>query len=283
MANDASSPLYLYEKLATPCVGEILRTVPTPPHGHTPAQCQAQCDATPLCTAVTVHDANSCVLFESCAGYTAAIAYSAAAWNYPGSTPASYHRAGRASLALAGALDAPLVHNSFTADPSAHIFDDVLYIIMSHDTSVPNGREGGDAFGMRDYRLIRAASPDAPIEDLGQPLTLEQVPWASEMLWAPDLNKGLDGRYHLVFPARDAHGDWKIGVAHSDHPAGPFVANPSPIAGSSSVDPCAFVDEEAGQAYLYFGGLGAGKRARSHSTSVGPAVSACSLCPWLCS
>jgi beta-xylosidase len=47
-------------------------------------------------------------------------------------------------------------------------------------------------------------------------------------------------------------------VAISDNPSGPFKAEPEPIAGSYSIDPATFIDDD-GQAYMYFGGIWGGQ------------------------
>jgi hypothetical protein len=49
--------------------------------------------------------------------------------------------------------------------------DGALYVITSHDTDELDHEHTGDArqFRMRDYRLMRALRPDAPLQDLGTP------------------------------------------------------------------------------------------------------------------
>jgi hypothetical protein len=95
------------------------------------------------------------------------------------------------------------------------------------------------------------------VTDHGVALSLEDVPWASRQLWAPDAARR-DDAYYLYFPARDMDGIFRIGVAVGSAPDGPFTAEPAPIAGSYSIDPCCFVDDDA-QAYLCFGGLWGGQ------------------------
>jgi beta-xylosidase len=53
-------------------------------------------------------------------------------------------------------------------------------------------------------------------------------------------------------------GIFRIGVAVSDKPEGPFTPDPEPIPGSFSIDPASFVDED-GSSYLYFGGIWGGQ------------------------
>lgn len=225
-----------------------------PNRWSTQIECLTQCDSEADCTAVTI-DASSTCHFHA-AGCEGAAQHGAF---WPPYEPMSYRRARtEATLALVGAADAPLLHTAFTADPSARVFDGVLYVIMSHDLTRPNGLRDENAYGMVDYRLIRAQAVDAPIEDLGTPLSVAEVPWASKMMWAPDLHLGADCRYHLLFPAQDHSGVFRLGVAHADAPQGPYVADPQPIAGSSSIDPCIFIDSD-GARYAFWGGKWGGQ------------------------
>jgi beta-xylosidase len=88
-----------------------------------------------------------------------------------------------------------------------------------------------------------------PPVDHGEVLNLKDVPWAEKQMWAPDAAFKND-TYYLYFPALDHEGIFRIGVATSKSPAGPFKAEPNYIQGSFSMDPC-FVDDD-GQAYMYF-------------------------------
>ncbi len=152
----------------------------------------------------------------------------------------------------------PLITHLYTADPSAHVFDGRIYIYPSHDRETPiPDNDNGDQFDMVDYHVFSLDTIDGPVTDHGVALALEDVPWASKQLWAPDAAYR-DGVYYLYFPARDQEGRFRIGVAVSQTPEGPFTAEPEPIAGSYSIDPCCFIDDD-GQAYLYFGGIWGGQ------------------------
>ncbi|KAL4888639.1 glycosyl hydrolase [Aspergillus ambiguus] len=154
----------------------------------------------------------------------------------------------------------PLVTHMYTADPSAHVFNDKLYIYPSHDRETDiQFNDNGDQYDMVDYHVLSMDSVPGPVKDHGVVLTAADVPWASKQLWAPDAATK-DGKYYLYFPARDHDGIFRIGVAVADNPAGPFKAEPSYIPGSYSIDPASFVDEDAdGRAYLYFGGIWGGQ------------------------
>ncbi|KAK0375068.1 glycosyl hydrolase family 43, partial [Colletotrichum limetticola] len=119
--------------------------------------------------------------------------------------------------------------------------------------------DNGDQYDMADYHVFSTSSLDPlePVVDHGVVLKTEDVPWVSKQLWAPDAAYK-DGKYYLYFPARDKQDVFRIGVAVSDKPEGPFTPDPEPIKGSYSIDPASFVDDD-GQGYLYFGGLWGGQ------------------------
>src|SRR5690606_658441 len=135
----------------------------------------------------------------------------------------------------------PLVTHIYTADPSAHVFNGRIYIYPSHDieTGAPED-DMGNHFQMSDYHVLSMAAPNEAVTDHGVALALKDVPWAERQFWAPDAAYK-NGNYYLVFPANDKQGVFRIGVATSQSPTGPFVAHPKPIEGSFSIDPCVFV------------------------------------------
>ena len=162
-------------------------------------------------------------------------------------------------------LSQPLVTELFTADPSAHVFGGRIYVYASHDTDdgppLPDvepfkGSEGG-AFKMHDYVVLSMAHPKGPVKVHRNVLDIADVPWAARQMWAPDAAYR-NGTYYLYFPAKDHTGAFRIGVATSKHPAGPFKARPQPIKGSFSIDPSVFVDDD-GRSYMYFGGVSGGQ------------------------
>jgi hypothetical protein len=155
----------------------------------------------------------------------------------------------------------PLVDHMYVADPRAHVFAGRIYVYPSHDVDagVPEDDDGGH-FAMTDYHVLSMDRVGAPVTDHGVALDIRDVPWAERQLWSQDA-AFRDGRYYLYFPAKDRAGVFRIGVATSASPAGPFVAEPAPIAGSFSIDPCAFRDDD-GTHYLLFGGLWGGQLQR---------------------
>lgn len=160
----------------------------------------------------------------------------------------------------------PLVSHMFTADPSAHLFQGQIYIYPSHDIDAGVKEDDlGSHFAMRDYHVLSQKTPASPVVDHGVALKLEDVAWASKMLWAPDAAES-KGTYYLYFPAKDKEGIFRIGVASSKKPEGPFKAEKDYMKGSFSIDPCVFKDKD-GTHYLYFGGIWGGQLQRWKSGS----------------
>jgi hypothetical protein len=159
------------------------------------------------------------------------------------------------------ALSAPLVTHIYTADPSAHYFNGKIYIYPSHDIDAGEAFDDlGSHFAMEDYHVISMDSIDSKAVDNGVALHVDDVPWAQQQMWAPDANEK-DGKFYLFFPAKDYKGIFRIGVAISDSPTGPFKAEPKAIKGSFSIDPAVFKDDD-GAYYMYFGGLWGGQLQR---------------------
>ena len=159
------------------------------------------------------------------------------------------------------ALSAPLVTHIYTADPSAHYFNGKIYIYPSHDIDAGAAFDDlGSHFAMEDYHVISMDSIDSKAVDNGVALHVDDVPWAKQQMWAPDANEK-DGKFYLFFPAKDYEGIFRIGVAISDSPTGPFKAEPKAIKGSFSIDPAVFKDDD-GAYYMYFGGLWGGQLQR---------------------
>jgi hypothetical protein len=157
-------------------------------------------------------------------------------------------------------MNEPLITHMYTADPAAHVFDGQIYIYPSHDLDTrkpPATNNEGDQFDMVDYHVFSMPDVQTRPVDHGEALHIRDVPWASRQMWAPDAAYR-NGTYYLYFPARDRDDRFRIGVATSASPTGPFTAQPDFIPGSFSIDPSVFVDED-GQAYMYFGGLWGGQ------------------------
>ncbi|GAA0734681.1 glycoside hydrolase family 43 protein [Sphingomonas japonica] len=160
-------------------------------------------------------------------------------------------------------LSQPLVTEIYTADPSAHVWGDgKLYVYGSHDIDGDAQEDDlGGHFEMRDYRILSMDKPGGPVTVHPVALDVDDVPWAEKQMWAPDAAYK-DGTYYLYFPAKDRQGAFRIGVATSKSPVGPFKPNPQPIKGSFSIDPAVFTDDD-GASYMYFGGIWGGQLQRN--------------------
>lgn len=158
-------------------------------------------------------------------------------------------------------ISKPLITNIYTADPSAHVFNGKIYIYPSHDIDAGEAFDDlGSHFAMEDYHIISMDSIDSEAIDHGVALHVKDVPWAKKQMWAPDANEK-NGKYYLFFPAKDYKNIFRIGVAISHSPVGPFIAQPKPIKGSFSIDPAVFKDDDDNY-YMYFGGLWGGQLQR---------------------
>ena len=159
------------------------------------------------------------------------------------------------------AISQPLVKHIYTADPSAHVFNGKIYLYPSHDieNNIPFD-DLGSHFAMEDYHVISMDHPNAEAVDNGVALHVKDVPWADKQMWAPDAAEK-DGTYYLFFPAKAQDGIFRIGVATSNSPVGPFAAQPEAIKGSFSIDPAVFKDDD-GSYYMYFGGIWGGQLQR---------------------
>ncbi|MFC6225802.1 glycoside hydrolase family 43 protein [Hymenobacter artigasi] len=184
-------------------------------------------------------------------------------------TPATAETAQVNPTAAKKPLSEPLVRDIYTADPSAHVFEGKIYIYPSHDIEAGIAEnDKGDHFAMRDYHILSMDSINGKVTDHGVGLDIKDIPWAGRQLWAPDA-AFKNGTYYLYFPVKDKQDVFRIGVATSKSPTGPFKAEPAPIAGSFSIDPAVFTDSD-GEAYMYFGGLWGGQLQRWQGGTYNP-------------
>lgn len=175
-----------------------------------------------------------------------------------------------------------LVDHLYTADPAAHVFNNRIYIYPSHDieSGIPEN-DLGDHFDMRDYHVFSMDSIDGEVIDHGVVLDVKDVKWAGRQMWDTDAAHK-NGKYYLYFPVKDKTDIFRIGVAISDKPEGPFVPEEHPIIGSYSIDPCLFEDSD-GKHYMFFGGLWGGQLQRyrnnkAQECGAEPAANEPSLC-----
>lgn len=165
-------------------------------------------------------------------------------------------------------ISEPLVTHIFTADPSAHVFEGKIYIYPSHDidAGIPQ-KDDGSHFDMRDYHVFSMDKIDGEVKDHGVALDIKDIPWAGRQLWAPDAAYK-NGTYYFYFPAKDKEDIFRIGVATSASPAGPFKPEANYIEGSYSIDPAVF--EDNGTYYMYLGGIWGGQLQRWSTRTYNP-------------
>jgi len=146
----------------------------------------------------------------------------------------------------------PIIRNIYTADPSARVFNDTLYIYPSHD------RDNAQWWDMEDWHVFSTTDMKHYM-DYGKAFSLKDIPWATKYAWAPDC-VARNGKYYFYYPTDQSY----IGVAVSNRPYGPFkdpLGKPllsrdskGVIANRDFIDPNVFIDDD-GQAYLFAGQL----------------------------
>ena len=151
----------------------------------------------------------------------------------------------------------PLIRNQYSADPSARVFGDRVYVFPSHDILATEGKGRIGWFCMEDYHVFSSVNLTDWI-DHGVIVSQNNVPWVrpnSYSMWAPDCIYR-NRKYYFYFPTSPkdtvTYGrGFTIGVAVADRPEGPYVPEPVPIKGVRGIDPNVFIDKD-GQAYLYW-------------------------------
>ncbi|GAB2808213.1 hypothetical protein GCM10027043_04100 [Ferruginibacter profundus] len=151
----------------------------------------------------------------------------------------------------------PIVRNMYSADPSARVFGDRVYVYPSHDILATEGKGRVGWFCMEDYHVFSSADL-TEWTDHGMIVSQTNVPWVkpdSYSMWAPDCIER-NGKFYFYFPTSPkdttAYGrGFRVGVAVADKPTGPFVPQAEPIKDVRGIDPNVFIDKD-GQAYLYW-------------------------------
>ena len=145
----------------------------------------------------------------------------------------------------------PIITDAYSADPSAHVFGDTLWVYPSHD------KDDAASFSMEDYHAY-STTDMLTWQDHGVIFNpLRQTTWAKSAAWAPDC-VCRDGKYYLYYPTDKRH----IGVAVGYSPCGPFhdplgrpllsIDSPGVVCDRDFIDPAVFIDDD-GQAYLFVG------------------------------
>ncbi|WNS43343.1 family 43 glycosylhydrolase [Paenibacillus sp. MMS20-IR301] len=151
----------------------------------------------------------------------------------------------------------PAITSIYTADPSAHVWEDGrMYIYASHDTDPARGCD------LMDRYHVFSSGDMVSWRDEGEILGSADVKWGRPeggFMWAPDCAYK-NGTYYFYYPhpsGSDWNHTWKIGVATSTEPARGFTDQGyiEGLGGFSMIDPAVFVDED-NRAYMYYGGGG---------------------------
>ena len=147
-------------------------------------------------------------------------------------------------VSLTASAQNPIIRDQFTADPTARVFNNKVYLFPSHDIKPPVGQRQ-DWFCMEDYHVFSSVI-----------VTQNKVPWVrpnSYSMWAPDCVEK-NGKYYFYFPSapKEGRGGFGVGVAIADRPEGPYIPEPEPIKGVGGIDPCVLLASD-GNAYLFWG------------------------------
>ena len=147
----------------------------------------------------------------------------------------------------------PIIRDQFSADPTARVFNNKVYVYPSHDIVPPEGQRQ-DWFCMEDYHVFSSENL-TDWTDHGVIVTQNKVPWVrpdSYSMWAPDCVER-NGKYYFYFPSAPKGGmGFGVGVAIADSPEGPFVCESEPIKGINGIDPCVLLASD-GNAYIFWG------------------------------
>ena len=160
------------------------------------------------------------------------------------------------AITIASTAQNPIIHDQFTADPTARVFNNKVYLFPSHDIPAPAGQRQ-DWFCMADYHVFSSENL-TEWTDHGMILSQENVPWGKPdgySMWAPDC-VFKNGKYYFYYPNAPREGrGFAIGVAIADRPEGPYTPEKESIKGVGGIDPCVLIDDN-GTAYLYWSGMG---------------------------
>lgn len=150
----------------------------------------------------------------------------------------------------------PLIRDQYSADPSARVFGNRVYLFPSHDILATEGRGRVGWFCMEDYHVFSSDNL-TDWTDHGMIVHQQQVPWVRPQgfsMWAPDCIYR-NGKYYFYFPSLPKDNTtikgFTIGVAIAAKPEGPYEPLPRPIENVRGIDPNVFIDKD-GQAYLYW-------------------------------
>lgn len=111
----------------------------------------------------------------------------------------------------------PIIRHKFTADPTAIVDDDVVYLYTGHDEAPPGTHEY-----VMDEWLCFASRDLVHWTEHPVPLRASDFAWASGKAYASKVVQ-YDGSFYWFVSVADRNGDSAIGVAIAPTAVGPFV------------------------------------------------------------
>ncbi len=152
----------------------------------------------------------------------------------------------------------PIIRDKFTADPTALVLDNTIYLFTGHDEAPAGTHE----YLMKDW-LCFSSSDLKTWREHPSPLRATDYSWAAGDAYASSITMN-NGKFYFYTAVSPASGQGKaIGVVTSDTPAGPFhdpinapliTHDMLPVVANdkANLDPSVLVDDD-GCVYLFWG------------------------------
>jgi beta-xylosidase len=152
----------------------------------------------------------------------------------------------------------PIIRNKFTADPTALVYHDKVFLYTGHDEAPP----GVEEYIMNDW-LCFSSNDMLNWTEYFSPLKATDFAWSNGKAYASKLIEHHDRFYWYAAVNHATVPGSAIGVAVSDNPTGPFtdargsaLVNlnmlPSSQDDKANLDPSVIIDDN-GQAYMFWG------------------------------
>lgn len=154
----------------------------------------------------------------------------------------------------------PLFDTPFTADPTALVYNDTLWLFTGSDEQAP----GVNGFMMDQWYLF-STTDMVNWTHHGSPLSVRDFAWGSHNAFASHVveNHGKFWWYVPIVhadPAARVHEGFAIGVAVADHPTGPWrdpigrpiIADTTTNSIPLDIDPHVWIEDD-GRVYLFWG------------------------------
>lgn len=152
----------------------------------------------------------------------------------------------------------PIIRHTFTADPTALVYNGKVYLITGHDEA------GADAADYNMNRWLCFSSADMMLwTEHPSPMQAIDFKWAKGDAFASKIVFHRDAFYFLASVTHGSKRGKAIGVAVGESPEGPFrdaigealISHdmlPSSESDMANLDPAVLIDDD-GQAYLFWG------------------------------